>query len=158
MKHHTMHDAAFPVGKISFQLVGGVISGVPRWAVPLLEAHGLVRTDGVVEQIDVRTALTTANTGELATYLNAHGVADHWFDRHTHYHSAQLRALGKASPVPTSDGEELHAAAADALDDFYRTVTKQSMGRIVVMSEAEQRRRALELYDNGGLGSPEPTA
>jgi hypothetical protein len=119
---------------------------VPRWLVPDLESRGFVRVDGSTEPIDTRAELTATNDpGELASFLEAHGIAPHYMDRFTHYHSAQLRALGKAAPVMTVDGEELHEAAANALDGLHQSMHKQGVGRIVAMSVDEMRAKALEI-------------
>lgn len=98
--------------------------------------------------VDNRRPLIIAaaiNPGELASFLEAHGIAPHYMDRFTHYHSAQLRALGKAAPVMTVDGEELHEAAANTLDSLHQSMHKQGVGRIVAMSVDEMRAKALEI-------------
>jgi len=93
-----------------------------------------------------RAELTTTNDpGELANFLEAHGIAPHYMDRFTHCHCAQLRVLGKAAPVMTVDGEELHEAAANALDSLHQSMHKQGVGRIVAMSVDEMRPKALEI-------------
>jgi hypothetical protein len=125
----------------------GVVD-VPRWLVPDMESRGFVRSDGATDTIDVRNELATTNdAGELASFLEAHGVAFHYMDRFTHYHSAQLRAAGKTNPIMTADGDELHEAAANALDSLHQSMHRKGVGRIVVMSVDEMRAKALEIFD-----------
>lgn len=137
--------AATPDGRAYHIGSDGAVD-VPRWLVPDLESRGFVRIDGSTEPIDTRAELAaTADPGELASFLQVHDVAPHYMDRFTHYHSAQLRALGKTSPIMTVDGEELHEAAANALDSLHQSLHTKGVGRIVAMSIEEMRAKALEI-------------
>jgi hypothetical protein len=141
--------AAKPDGHAYHLAADGTLD-VPRWLVPELESRGFVRVDGSTHPIDTRAELAaTTDPGELASFLEAHGVAPHYMDRFTHYHSAQLRALGKTSPVKTADGEELHEAAANALDSLHQSLHKSGVGRIVAMSIEEMRMKAIEIFNAG---------
>ncbi len=136
---------------VSWEVDGDGYVDVPDWAAePLIEIG--CEADGEVPKH--RDALESAeDSSHHSVYMNAHGFNDHYFDYHTHYHSAQLREYAKTHDVKTQDGENLFEVAADWLDDLHQKHHKGGLGRIVMATPEQKKDFALELHDGMASGN-----